>query len=234
MLPTIKQFIKDRSKTLNGSILSIPEQIKSWRTANRKMAWGLQKDEFYRIGTSPRLTEKDRRNGFVGVILSYGFGDDGHGNADAVLSGKLAWEYACKRRNIKTWQCENIHFDRPDHFRLRPEAPPRPKGFYFSKIQTGERYKNLKVSQLLRKLDDDTCCGPEGIQLLTVTHGHFTNLMNHRKMPFMAFGDYHVAPEGFHDFSDALQMFCSQDILGLGIGNVDRCYPSFGIPTLRF
>jgi len=29
-------------------------------------------------------------------------------------------------------------------------------------------------------------------------------------------------------------MFCSQGILGLGIGNIDHNYPLFGIPTLRF
>jgi hypothetical protein len=29
-------------------------------------------------------------------------------------------------------------------------------------------------------------------------------------------------------------LFCSNHILGLGIGNVDRNYPLFGIPTLRF
>ncbi len=234
MLQTIKRFIKCKSKAPDDAILSIPDQIESWQTANRKMAWGIQEAEFDRIGTPPQLTDKDRRDGFVGVILSYGFGHDGHGNADAVLSGKLAWEYACKRRKMKTWQCENIHFDRSDHFRLRPKAPPRPKGYYFSKIQTGGRYQNLKVSQFLKRLEDDTGCGPEGIQLLTITHTHFTDMMNDRKMPFMAFADYDVAPHGVNDFCDALQMFCSQGILGLGIGNVDRNYPFFGIPTLRF
>ncbi len=234
MLQTIKRFIKSKSKAPDDTILSIPDQIESWRTANRKMAWGIQDADFDRIGTPPQLTDQDRRDGFVGVILSYGFGQDGHGNADAVLSGRLAWEYVRKRRKIKTWQCENIHFDRSDHFRLRPEAPPRPKGYYFSKIQTGERYRNLKVSQLLRKLDVDTCCGPEGIQLLTITHTHFTDMMNDRKMTFMAFADYDVAPNGFNDFCDTLQMFCSQGIIGLGIGNVDLNFPLFGIPTLRF
>jgi hypothetical protein len=58
--------------------------------------------------------------------------------------------------------------------------------------------------------------------------------MNDEKMPFMAFGDYHVAPHGFSDFSDAVQMFCRQGVLGLGIGKVDLNYPLFGIPTLRF
>lgn len=39
---------------------------------------------------------------------------------------------------------------------------------------------------------------------------------------------------GFGDFFDALQPFCSNGILGLGIGNVNRNYPLFGIPRLRF
>jgi hypothetical protein len=234
MLRTIKRLIKSISKDNDDSILSVPDQIKSWRKANRKMAWGIPKAEFDGIGAPPLLTEKDSLDGFVGVVLSYGFGHDGHGNADAVVSGKLAWEYACNRRGVKTWQCEDIHFDKSDHFRLRPEAPPRPKGFYFSKIQTGERYRNLKVSQLIERLHDHTCCGPEGIQLLTITHAHFTDMMNDRKMPFMAFGDYHVAPHGSGDFSDALQMFSSQGVLGLGIGKVDLNYPLFGIPTLSF
>jgi hypothetical protein len=234
MLHIIKRFIRRKPKDKDGSILPIPDQINSWRAANRKMEWGIQEAEFERIGAPPLLTDKDRRDGFVGVILCYGFGHDGHGNADAVLSGKLAWEYACKRRGVKTWQCEDIHFDRSDRFRLRPEAPPRPRGYYFSKIQTGERYQNLNVSQLLKRLDDSTCCGPEGIQLLTVTHTHFTEMMNNRKMSFMAFGDYHVALRGSGDFSDAVQLFCSQGTLGLGIGKVDLKNPLFGIPTLRF
>jgi hypothetical protein len=29
------------------------------------------------------------------------------------------------------------------------------------------------------------------------------------------------------------RLFCSNNIIGLGIGNVDRNYPLFGIPTLR-
>lgn len=54
-----------------------------------------------------------------------------------------------------------------------------------------------------------------------------------RKIAFMAFADYDVAPYGFGDFFDALQMFCSNNTLGLGIGHVDQVYPLFGIPTHR-
>jgi hypothetical protein len=80
----------------------------------------------------------------------------------------------------------------------------------------------------------DTGCGPEGIQFLTITHAHVARLMHQRKAMFMVFADYDVAPYGFNEFFDAVQMFCSNNTLGLGIGHVDRRYPGFGIPTLRF
>ena len=79
-----------------------------------------------------------------------------------------------------------------------------------------------------------TGCGPEGIQLLCITHPHLTRLMNKNRLPFLAFADYDVAPHGFNDYFDALQMFCSVDTLGMGIGNVDRDYPKFAIPSLWF
>ena len=41
-------------------------------------------------------------------------------------------------------------------------------------------------------------------------------------------------PFGFNDFFDAVQVFCSRQTLGLGIGHVDRDYPGFGIPALSF
>jgi len=234
VLKIVKRLLKTKTKNSNPSILSIPEQIELWRKAVRKMKWTIQEEEFHRIEAPPRITDKDRLDGYVDIVLSYGFGDDGKGHADSILSGKMSWEYALRYRRGKTWQCEHIHFDSPEYFRMRPDAPLRPKGFYFSKIQTGQRYQNLTVSQVLTRLDKDTFFGPEGIQFLTVTHPHFQDLMNEKKIPFMAIGDYDVSPHGFSDFFDTLQMFCSQDILGLGIGNVDRHYPLFGIPTLRF
>jgi len=227
-------FLRRKSKKQNDLILPIQRQIEHWRMANKKMSWGIQEDEFAHIGDPPQIAEKDKKDGFISIILSYGFGEDGLGNADPILSGKVAWEYAKKSKEKKTWKCEYFDFDKPDHIRLRPKAPRRPKGFYYAKFQAGERYKNLKVSQLLKRLNGDTGCGPEGIQFLTITHAHFADMMNERKMTFMAFADYDIAPYGHNDFFDAMQMFCSNNILGLGIGNVDFNYHFFGIPTLRF
>jgi len=225
---------KGQSKNGGRLILPLQDQIKAWRKASRIMDWPITQDEFDTLENPPELTDKNRSQGFRGTVLFYGFGDDGSGNADAVLSGQLAWEYACKLRRRNTWQCEYVDFNKPEDIRLRPGAPVRPRGFYWAKLHPGERHINMTVSRLRKKLGTDTGCGPEGFQLLAVTHTHFADLMTERKLPFMALADYDVAPYGFNDFYDAPQLFCSNHILGLGIGNVDRNYPLFGIPTLRF
>ena len=125
-----KIFINEEHEDQRYLIRPFPRQIRAWRKANRKMGWGIKAEEFDHISDPPILTESDRYQGYLGPILSYGFGDDGHGNADMVVSGKVAWEYARKSWWRKTWQCEYIDFDKTDHIRLRPGAPVRPKGFY--------------------------------------------------------------------------------------------------------
>jgi hypothetical protein len=225
---------KEKQDAQGRLILPVHKQIKTWRRAGRRMGWGIEEEDIRRIKTPPPITQEDLENGFIGVALFYGFGDDGTGNSDPVLSGKRAWEYARKRWWSETWQCEYIDFDRTEDIRLRPGAPVRPKGFYYAKIQLGEKNLSLTVSQFRKRLEKATGCGPEGIQFLAVTHRHLQGLMNKRKIPFMALADYDVAPYGFNDFFDAVQMFCSNHVLGMGIGNVDQNYPLFGIPSLSF
>jgi len=227
-------FKKDAQDNPADFILPPSDQIKAWRTANRKMKWGLTEAEFAAVGPPPPLTSKDRADGFTGSILSYGFSQSGQDNADAVLSGRLAWAYARKRHKRRTWQCQYIDFGKADHFRLRPKAQLRPRGFYYAKFRPGDGFLSSSVSRHLKSIADDTGCGPEGLQMLIITHPHAAELMDQRKIAFMAFADYDVAPYGFNDFFDALQMFCSNGVLGLGIGNVAQNYPLFGIPTLRF
>ena len=231
----MKSFFRKTAKNPQRGILPLDAQIKAWRKAKRIMDWGIDQDEFEAIGLEPELSQADRRDGFSGVILSYGFGDDGHGHSDAALSGRCAWDFAVKRRKPKTWQCEYIDFDHSEYFRLRPDALSRPRGFYFSKFRHGERFQYLTVVKFRKRLaQKDAGCGPEGFQLLTITHPHYAAMMNSRQMMFMTFADFDVAPYGYGDFLDAPQIFCSNDTLGLGIGHVDRNYPLFGIPTLRF
>lgn len=231
---SMKFFFRKSVEKPQRGILPLDIQVNAWRKVNRKMNWKIGQAEFETIGPEPEISQVDRRDGFAGVILSYGFGDDGHGHCDTSLSGRCAWDFAVKRRKPKTWQCEYIEFDHSEHFRLRPSAPLRPKGFYFSKFRHGERFQHLTVSEFRKRIGpQDTGCGPEGFQLLTITHPHYASLMNSSQIMFMTFADYDVAPYGYGDFFDAPQMFCSNNTLGLGIGHVDRNYPLFGIPTLR-
>jgi hypothetical protein len=223
---------KAKPDVMNNLILPIQKQIKAWYKANRKMKWGIQPESFDCIEAPSALTEDDRNQGFIGMALFYGFGDDGFGNADPVLSGRLAWDYARKVKRGRTWQCEYIDFNRTDDIRLRPGAPVRPKGFYFAKFQPGERFLSSTVSSVRKNLGKETGCGPEGIQFLAITHKHFQRLINEGKIPFMALADYDVAPYGFNDFFDAAQLFHSVGVFSLGIGHVDRNYPLFGIPTI--
>ncbi|MEJ2313426.1 MAG: hypothetical protein P8Y85_01325 [Nitrospirota bacterium] len=234
IIPRIRRIFSGKPTTPEREILPVEEQASAWRGADKKMKWGIPEEELERIGVPPPLIGSDLEHGFVGVIVCYGFGDDGAGHADSVLSGKLAWEYARRQRGRSLWQSPYIDFDQLDHFRLRPGAPGRPRGFYFAKIQLGERFMGMTVSEARRRFDSLTGCGPEGLQFLCVTHTHFPDLMSDRKRPFMALADYDVAPHGFGDFFDAPQLFSSNRVLGLGIGNVDQSYRGFGIPTVRF
>ncbi|MFI5294319.1 MAG: hypothetical protein ACHQ0Y_04770 [Thermodesulfovibrionales bacterium] len=225
-------FFPKKSEFTDRVMLPIEEQIKAWRGANKEMKWHIGEKEFNGIGAPPSLTNSDLEQGFVGVALFYGVGDDGSGHADSVLSGKIAWDCALKRLKNKVWQSPHINFDKPDYFRLRPGAPPRPQGFYFGKIQTGERFQRMTVSQVRTYFNSVTGCGLEGLQFLCITHTHIPDMMSERKLPFMILADYDFAPYGHDDFFDTLQIFSSNRILGLGIGNVDQNYPGFSIPTI--
>jgi hypothetical protein len=220
------------SETPEDLILPVEVQILAWEKARRMMSWDIKRQMFERIAEPPSLTQTERTMGFVGPALFYGFGDDGAGNADCVLSGKTAWEYARKRLGRKIWQSPHIDFERADTIRLRPAAPTRPKGFYFALINPGRQFLASSVSEARKKFNATTGFASEGFQLLCITHPHLPDLMSERKIPFMALADYDVAPYGFNDFFDAPQLFSSNRILGLGIGNVEYNYPGFGIPAM--
>lgn len=215
-------------------ILPIDAQLRAWRKANRRMGWNIPKESFDRLSSAPALSSEEQSQGYIGVILCHGFGGEGGTSSDPVLSGKLAWEYALKRRRGHIWQCEYADFNRPRDFRLRPKAPPRPRGFYFAKFNPGKEFKNLPVAKLRKQPHGATGLGPEGFQLLCITHPHLADFMNLRTFPFIALADYDIAPHGFDDFFESPQLFCSQDILGFGVGNVDGPYPLFAIPLIRF
>lgn len=213
--------------------LPMKAQIRRWRRASRKMGWGISKSEFANIDNAPPDLASNADE-IIGKALFYGFGDDGSGNSDAVASGQLAWQYAHRPFKRQTWQCSYVRFDRPDFIRLRPGAKKRPKGFYQAEVSLPRKIQDLTVRQFRKSIQPWSGFGPEGLQFLIVTHSHLQEEMSERRLPFMAFADYDVAPHGFSDFYDAVQMFCSANKLGLGIGNINQNYPLFAIPKMRY
>ena len=81
-------FLKPQAQSLENCVLPLAEQIDAWKKANRKMSWRIMQTEFERVKASspPALTKDDRVWGFNGLVLFYGFGDDGQGYWDAVVS----------------------------------------------------------------------------------------------------------------------------------------------------
>lgn len=220
-----------KNQPVGGLFHPLEYQLRCWKRANRIMRWGIDKaarqaaqDLIRPVASAPES--------FIGTGLFYGFGEDGYGHADPILSGRLAWEYA-KRRREKTWQCEYISFHQEDRLRLRPQAPSRPRGFYLAALDLGHSLPASSVAAVRKQLRDHTGFGPEGLQLLCITQPHLLDLMNVRKIPFLALADYDIAPYGFNDFYDAPQIFCSLGTVGLGMGNVDRHYPGFAIGCIR-
>jgi hypothetical protein len=226
---------KKQTSRRGDQVLSLEEQINAWYEVNQKMVWGIQDVEFDKLSASlpQNSPDDDGVFGFNDVALFYGFGDDGQGNADSTLSGKVAWEYAGEHRKNNTWRCGYLDFRKPENIHLRPGAKVRPKGFYFAKIQLGQKYLGISVTQLRQSLKMETGWGPEGLQFLFITHFHFSDLMDKRKIPFMTLADYDVTFQRINGFSKVPQIFCSNKRIGLGIGNADHNYPPFGIPTLQ-
>lgn len=216
-------FQKDR-------LLPVKHQLKHWRRANRRMGWGINASEFSAVETDADHLPSAVAEALEGIILCYGFGNDGQNNADAVLSGKFAWQYAQRRWRKNTWQCRYIDFDQPDRIRIYPNAPARPSGFYLARVSLPRNAQPMTVDRFRRSCPPGM--GPEGLQMLCITNPHLKDLMNQRRLAFIALADYDVAPYGYEDFFDAMQMFCSNDTLGLGIGNTARDYPMFAIPKM--
>jgi hypothetical protein len=216
-----------------GQFLPIARQATQWRKATRKMGWEIPREEFQGLDAWLQSPSSQQSLAFSGAVLCYGFGDDGSKGSNTVLSGERAWQYALRRRGIRTWHCEYIRFDQPGHIRLRPGAPARPKGFYLATVHLPRHPQPITVSQFRKRLPADrTGLGPEGLQMLCITNQHLANQMHERLLPFIALADYGVAPYGYNDYFDAVQMFCSNSTLGLGIGNIDRNYPLFGIADM--
>lgn len=209
-------------------------QVDAWRRSNHRMGWGISDAAFHAITTPPELTKEDHADEVAAVVLFHGFGDDGTGNADAVASGRLAWEATRRNRKGRIWTCEHLDFKEPGCLRLWPGARPRPKGFYWGKVHTGSRYQTFSAAEFRARHQEESALSLEGLEMVAVTHSHMAPSIGSPGFPAMSLADYEVAPYGFGDYFDVPHLFFTNGLLALGLGHVDRNYPAFGIPTVRF
>ena len=93
-VPRLKNiFLRQPLNAAGDPMHTSAVQFKAWRKASRRMGWSIGDEEFDAVAQLPLpcITDEDRNQGFLGTALFYGFGDDGSGGSDAVLSAKLAW-----------------------------------------------------------------------------------------------------------------------------------------------
>ena len=79
-----KLYSKGHPQKRDESILTVQEQLKAWRIANRKMDWNIPEAEFDKQEKTPSSSDSGDNQGFIGTALFYGFGDDGSGNSDEI------------------------------------------------------------------------------------------------------------------------------------------------------
>lgn len=222
--------------TLTAALIQHPvDQISAWLDACNRGNFGISLPEFDAIPDPSELTYQDILDGFVGVGLFYGFGGEGD-HSDMVLSGKIAWEYAASQ--CETWKWDSVNFDDPRYLNPRDGVHPRPKGFYWKKIQLGHVYQSKSVREVRNDLPTiDWGMGPEGIQLLAITHPHYVEQMNGRDVPFIDLPDYVVAPgvdgDFYHYYTPHLSFARGDGRLRLGAGSVDNGGSQFGSGSLR-
>ena len=207
-------------------------QIERWRQANQTGNFGIPEEAFASIPEMPELTEKDRQDGFIGVCLFYGFGNDNDEHANVLTSGELSWNYA-KMVHKKNWISDYIKF-KENWMRLCLEAWLRPKGFFWKKVHLGQNYQGKSVEDD-RKLFPvgDTGASFEALQLAGILIPEYIPQMNGKDKPFWDMPDYDVAPYGDDAFYKSAYLYVVGDEFKLGHGHVTHESGFFGPVVLR-
>jgi hypothetical protein len=206
-------------------------QIELWKEANQRGNLGISKEEFASIPETPKLTEKDKVDGFVGTGLFYGFGTNGRGIADIILSGKISWEYI-----DKFYRCSGVsdYIDfRWSRMGLRPGAWSRPKGFFWKKVHLGQKYR--KCARDDRKLlpEGDTGASFEALQLAGILIPEYIPQMNGKDKPFWDMIDYNIMPAPDSNIFRSLHLSTCCDGITLFRAPVDAEGDTYGAVVLR-
>lgn len=212
------------------------EQIEAWRKADEKGQLGISSVIPSNV---PVLTEQDLKDGFVGVGLFYGFGEEDD-CSDMILSAKVVWDYAREFGILSSAQERERDFDSDNRIKTHHEAHPRPQGFYWMKIGPGLAYHDIPVpvarEDILQR--GDWGMGPEGIQFLTITHPDYTEkIKGGFQIPYMGLAEFVIQGRGITPLVPLLGPYSGVGDGKLYLGGMqeglDSRYDTAGIGSLR-
>ena len=217
------------------------QQLEKWKTLNEWLKKEFPKevipDALFQAeeGRLSGLSTKDR--------LFFGFGDDGTGNADPIVSGHLFVTYLAKHypheqsRFVDFYPAPpnpvSFDFYRPI-IKLREGAAARPKGFYTKSLLEkdytdgiGAEHKALSPADVRKRSPWGWCF--EGFQFLAIEEA-YTKLLLDQKVATFVLGDYAVSPYGTTDFSSTILLGHFRGKLEIGVTNTRDNIPKYA-PT---
>ena len=158
--------------------------------------------------------------------------------ADVVLTGQLAWEYACLCR--KTWKYDGVVFNPTRRMKLADRGLARPAGFYAMRLPKedrsagiGKRFQRMAVQSVRQTLIQDWGMASEGLQIMAITHPHYPELMDGNKIPFIDLPGLAVDPDGVGSFIHAPCLRFHDGELGLYCFRVEGANPGYGSGSLQ-
>jgi len=206
------------------------EQVRKWKGLNEWLSKAFAK-EAISDSAWPQIEAKAKGLGRESRIF-YGFGNDGQGNSDSLLTGHIFLTYLLKKFPYEKSRFVDFYPPAPDakrfefyqsKIKLREGAAPRPRGFYVKELLPkdleggiGAAHKGRSPAEI-RKLSP-WCFGPEGFQFLALEEPYVA-LLRERRVPFFVLADYAISPFGEGDHYSTIFFGSDRDRLDIGVTN---------------
>jgi len=224
--------IVDLSESLYDTLApGIDEQIAAWHLIANELNLPISDQAFANIPGPPELNADDTYDGLLGVALFYGFNSKDQILADleneqefpevtvdeeAPSPGGESLSADMHESLLRSWLMlehrvesdDDLHIKTKfkfnnNFFRIRRKALPRPRGFYWAKIQLGWLYAGIDAPEAIKQMRfSDTAMAFEALQLMAVTHPGICNELDGVRIPGLILGDLEVAPDGDAHYTD--------------------------------
>jgi len=227
------------SSSVSYMDLSAKAQVEQWRTVN---GWIEKRFSAHRIPDAAlaHVESSVCAEWAPQSCLFFGFGDDGKGNADPILTGHIFVTYLSEKYPNEKSRFVDFYPPPPDPARfdfyrpkmkMRDGAADRPQGFYVKALLPGDAEGGIGMTHKalspadIRKLSP-WGWGPEGFQFLAIHEGYVQRLTD-KKAPAFVLGDYAIAPYGGNEYYSAPILGAVRGRLEIGITNVRDNIPKY-------